>query len=159
MKVKKIFIINLISLFFLFSLDRLSKFYILQQNNLKPNFNIEVTSFLDFNLVWNQGIAFGLLAFDDILIYNFISFIIALVITFLIIQSFREESFRRFVYLLICGGALGNFYDRVAYGAVVDFIDFNYNNFHWFIFNVADIMITVGILILILSEFLTKDEY
>ena len=158
MKVKKIFIINLISLFFLFSLDRLSKFYILQQNNLKPNFNIEVTSFLDFNLVWNQGIAFGLLAFDDVLIYNFISFIIALVITFLIIQSFREESFRRYVYLLICGGALGNFYDRVAYGAVVDFIDFNYNNFHWFIFNVADIMITVGILILILSEFLTKDE-
>ena len=158
MKVKKIFIINLISLFFLFSLDRLSKFYILQQNNLKPNFNIEVTSFLDFNLVWNQGIAFGLLAFDDVLIYNFISFIIALVITFLIILSFREESFRRYVYLLICGGALGNFYDRVAYGAVVDFIDFNYNNFHWFIFNVADIMITVGILILILSEFLTKDE-
>ena len=158
MKVKKIFIVNLISLFFLFSLDRLSKFYILQQNNLKPNFNIEVTSFLDFNLVWNQGIAFGLLAFDDVLIYNFISFIIALVITFLIIQSFREESFRRYVYLLICGGALGNFYDRVAYGAVVDFIDFNYNNFHWFIFNVADIMITVGILILILSEFLTKDE-
>lgn len=158
MKVKKIFIFNLISLFFLFSLDRLSKFYILQQNNLKPNFNIEVTSFLDFNLVWNQGIAFGLLAFDDVLIYNFISFIIALVITFLIIQSFREESFRRYVYLLICGGALGNFYDRVAYGAVVDFIDFNYNNFHWFIFNVADIMITVGILILILSEFLTKDE-
>ena len=158
MKVKKIFIINLISLFFLFSLDRLSKFYILQQNNLKPNFNIEVTSFLDFNLVWNQGIAFGLLAFDDVLIYNFISFIIALVITFLIILSFREESFRRYVYLLICGGALGNFYDRVAYGAVVDFIDFNYNNFHWFIFNVADIMITVGVLILILSEFLIKDE-
>lgn len=158
MKVKKIFIINLISLFFLFSLDRLSKFYILQQNNLKPNFNIEVTSFLDFNLVWNQGIAFGLLAFDDVLIYNFISFIIALVITFLIILSFREESFRRYVYLLICGGALGNFYDRVVYGAVVDFIDFNYNNFHWFIFNVADIMITVGVLILILSEFLIKDE-
>ncbi|WP_440937862.1 signal peptidase II [Candidatus Pelagibacter sp.] len=158
MKVKKIFIFNLISLFFLFSLDRLSKFYILQQNNLKPNFNIEVTSFLDFNLVWNQGIAFGLLAFDDILIYNFISFIIALVITFLIILSFREESFRRYVYLLICGGALGNFYDRVVYGAVVDFIDFNYNNFHWFIFNVADIMITVGVLILILSEFLIKDE-
>ena len=158
MNYKKIFVFDFIIILSLFLLDRISKILILNHSKIYPNFIIEVNSFLDFNLIWNNGIAFGLLAFEKNYLYHIISILIFLVIIFLYILSLREKTKKKYFYLLICGGAVGNLHDRISYGAVIDFIDLNYKNFHWFIFNVADIMITVGIFALILTEFFFKNE-
>ena len=74
----------------------------------------------------------------------------------------KSQGLERFSFLMIVGGSLGNIFDRIFYSAVPDFIDIHINNFHWFIFNVADIFITLGILFLISIEILgtkkNKDE-
>ena len=103
--------------------------------------------FLNFDLVWNTGIGFGLLSSDSILFYNLISGLIALVIFFLLVTAFNSVKIDKLILSIIIGGALGNFYDRIIYQAVPDFIDLHYENFHWFTFNVADIFITIGIIL------------
>ena len=135
---------------FIFGLDRYSKIEII--NNFSDT-NVYLNDFLNFDLIWNTGIGFGLLKSNTALFYNLISTLIGLVVIILFFLALRSKSFDKIIYSIIIGGALGNFYDRVFYNAVPDFIDIHYRNFHWFTFNIADIFITLGIIALIIYDF------
>ncbi len=134
----------------IFGLDRYSKIEII--NNFSDT-SVYLNDFLNFDLIWNTGIGFGLLKSNTALFYNLISILIGLVVIILFFLALRSKSFDKIIYSIIIGGALGNFYDRVFYNAVPDFIDIHYRNFHWFTFNIADIFITVGIIALIIYDF------
>ena len=134
----------LIIIIFIFSIDRYSKIKII--NNFSDT-SFYLNNFLNFDLLWNTGIGFGLMSSNSPLFYNLISIIIALVIIFLIIIGIKSDKFDKTVFSVIIGGALGNFYDRIYYKAVPDFIDLHYNDFHWFTFNVADVFISMGIIV------------
>ena len=149
---KKNNILYLIIVIIIFFLDRFSKISVL--NNFKDS-TYYINSFINFDLIWNIGIGFGL--FSTNIIYSLITTIIALVIIFLLYIFVMSETLDKFIYAIIIGGALGNFYDRLIYKAVPDFIDLHYNNFHWFTFNVADIFITMGIFAFILRSFFIKN--
>ena len=133
---------------FIFASDRFSKEKIINSFNERSYY---ITDFLNFELVWNIGIGFGFLSTDSTFLYNLITFLIGLVIIILIYIIIISKYLDKFVYSIIVGGALGNFYDRVVHKAVPDFIDLHYNDFHWFVFNVADIFITLGVILLLLS--------
>ena len=137
-------------IFLIFGLDRYSKIEII--NNFSDT-SVYLNDFLNFDLIWNTGIGFGLLKSNTALFYNLISSLIGLVVIILFFLALRSKSFDKIIYSIIIGGALGNFYDRVFYNAVPDFIDIHYKNFHWFTFNIADIFITVGIIALIIYDF------
>ena len=134
----------------IFGLDRYSKIEII--NNFSDT-SVYLNDFLNFDLIWNTGIGFGLLKSNTALFYNLISTLIGLVVIILFFLALRSKSFDKIIYSIIIGGALGNFYDRVFYNAVPDFIDIHYRNFHWFTFNIADIFITLGIIALITYDF------
>ena len=136
---------------FIFTIDRLSKIYILKYFELNSS-EIYLTSFLNLILVWNKGIGFGLLSFEGNVVYNFITFFIFIVILILFIVGVKYDQKNGYFYMIIIGGALGNLYDRIYYYSVPDFIDFHLGDFHWFVFNVADIFITIGIFCLIIAE-------
>ena len=160
MNLKSLSLKNLISLVLLFSIfifDRISKIYILSLS--RENFEAELyeSTFLNIILIWNKGIAFGLLSFDQSYFYNLITIFITLIIFILIVLIFKSENLKKYSYILVTGGALGNLFDRIIYNSVPDFIDIHYNELHWFIFNIADIFITIGIICLIFDEiFLEK---
>tara|TARA_B100001175_G_scaffold158818_1_gene134580 strand:+ start:760 stop:1248 length:489 start_codon:yes stop_codon:yes gene_type:complete len=140
--------------FFVFALDRISKTIILNVLDNRGNVDIFINSFFSLFLVWNKGIGFGLFSFEKNYIYDGITlfiFIINIIIVYLI---YKEKSPKTYFLSIILGGSLGNLFDRYYYSAVPDFIDLNYKGYHWFIFNVADIFITLGIICLILTEFL-----
>ena len=139
-----------------FFLDRLSKFFILDLSLPSGELNIYISTFLNFNLVWNKGIAFGLFSFDQKIYYNLITSIIVFITIIILWLASKSKGFEKFSFLIIIGGSLGNLFDRLYYSSVIDFIDVSYNNFHWFIFNVADIFISLGVLILIALEFFRK---
>jgi signal peptidase II len=138
----------------IFFLDRFSKVKIINQFSERIYF---VNDFINFDLVWNIGIGFGLLSTDSNMIYNVVTTIIFVVIFVLIYVLTISKGFEKFCYTFIIGGAFGNFYDRLIYKAVPDFIDVHYNNIHWFIFNVADIFITMGIITLLITNYLKKN--
>ena len=148
---KKVFIYLLI-ISFAFFLDRISKIYILNFAESSGAVNIPLTSFLNFILVWNTGIGFGLFSFDGSTMYNLITILIVIVNLIIIYLMLTSNDIRGYLFSIILGGSLGNLFDRLYYSAVPDFIDFNYNNYHWFVFNVADIFISVGIMCLIFVE-------
>ena len=155
----KLFLVNFSVVFLIFLIDRISKFYIIKLATLEKNFEVYVTSYLNLYLVWNKGIAFGLLSFDSSFIYNIVSFIILLIIIALILMIIKElHIFKKNCLLIILGGAIGNLFDRIYYTAVPDFIDFHIGNIHWFIFNIADIFISVGVVCLIYAEIFFKDK-
>ncbi len=154
--IKKQFILNFLIIFFIFFLDRISKIYILNIAENTGVVDITVNSFLNLILVWNSGIGFGLFQFDQTFIYNLITIFIFIIILIIIYLLFIAEKIHQFFLAMILGGALGNFYDRIYYSAVPDFIDLNYNGYHWFVFNVADIFITIGIFSLIFLELIKK---
>ena len=136
------------------ALDRISKIIILNILENDGKVDIYINSFFNLFLVWNKGIGFGLFSFDQNNIYNGISlfiFIINLIIVYLI---YKEKTPKTYFLAIILGGSFGNLFDRYYYSAVPDFIDLNFKGYHWFIFNVADIFITLGIICLILDEFL-----
>ena len=143
----------LIVIFIIFFLDRYAKLFIL--NNFTDN-TYYLNDYINFDLVWNRGIGFGLLASDSPMIYNFITFLIGAVILALLCLVINSKTLDKLIFSIIIGGALGNFYDRLIYKAVPDFIDLHYNNFHWFVFNLADIFISLGIFFLLLDGFLRK---
>ena len=147
---------------FIFLIDRASKLLIIGSPETYEQYGVSITSFLNFNLIWNEGIAFGLFSFDEKLYYNLLTIFICLITVVIIWLMFRSKGFERLSFMMIIGGSLGNIFDRVFYSAVPDFIDIHVNNFHWFIFNVADIFITLGIVCLISIEILSnkkvKDE-
>ena len=143
---------------FIFLIDRVSKLLIIGSPETYEQYGASVTSFLNFNLIWNEGIAFGLFSFNDKLYYNLLTIFICIITAVIIWLMFRSKGFEKFSYLMIIGGSFGNIFDRVFYSAVPDFIDIHINNFHWFIFNVADIFITLGIFCLIILEILSKKK-
>ena len=133
----------------IYFLDRLSKIYVIQLDKNNLGSDIFNSAYLNIVLIWNKGIAFGLLSFNESYLYNIISLIIAIIIIVLVIMSLKSQGFKRYSLLMIVGGALGNLHDRIFFNAVPDFIDFHIGNFHWFIFNVSDIFITLGVISMI----------
>jgi signal peptidase II len=133
-------------------IDRISKIYIILLDENNPGSDIFNSAYLNIVLFWNKGIAFGLLSFNESYFYNIISLIIAIIIIILIVMSLKSQGFKRYSLLMIVGGALGNLHDRIFFNAVPDFIDFHVGNFHWFIFNVSDIFITLGVISMIVLE-------
>jgi signal peptidase II len=143
----------------IFIFDRISKISILKLFN-NPNYidqsNIEINFFLNLNLIWNDGIAFGLFSSGNNVYYNLISFIIILIILTLFYIANKSFHYEKAAYVMILGGALGNLFDRLYYSAVIDFIDINYKGHHWFIFNFADVFISFGVIALIIIEIFKK---
>jgi len=148
---KKIILCSLLATF-IFALDRFSKLYILNLAEINNFVDIYLTSFFNLYLIWNKGIAFGILSFDQKIIYNFITGLIIFITLIIFIITIKTQNYKIYFYVLILSGSLGNIFDRVYYQAVPDFIDFHINDFHWFVFNVADIFITLGIICLIFAE-------
>ena len=160
---KKKYLTHILIIFIIFSVDRLSKIYVINLSEDLSSLNITITSFLNIILVWNSGIGFGLFQLDQDFTYNLVTILIVIVNMIIIYLLFNSDNKQKFFFSMILGGSFGNLFDRFYYSAVPDFIDFNYNNFHWFIFNVADIFITIGILCLIFVELffnksITNDE-
>ena len=154
----KKFYINLSIVALVYALDRVSKIYIINLNKNNLGSDIFISPYLDINLIWNKCIAFGLFSFDKIYFYNFLSLIIGIVILILVVLAFKNNGFKRYSFLMIVGGALGNLYDRIFFYAVPDFIDFHIGNFHWFIFNVSDIFITIGVIGMIILELIDNNK-
>ena len=148
----KNFYLNLVIILIVFIFDRTTKLYILKLAEVEASVDIYITSYLNLFLIWNKGIAFGLLSIDGSIIYNSITILIGLIIITILFMMLKNNNIQRYFFALIAGGALGNFYDRIVYTAVPDFIDLHFYDFHWFVFNVADIFITIGVFCLILVE-------
>ena len=145
-------LLNFIIILAIFFLDRVSKNYILNIAAINSTVDIYVNSYLNLYLIWNKGIAFGLFSFNNISSYNLISVIIALISLGILVLIIKNNGIKKYALLFILGGALGNFFDRIYYAAVPDFIDLHIKEFHWFVFNVADIFITTGVICLIFVE-------
>ena len=149
---RKKFIYSALIITLIFFLDRLSKIYIISLAKINSSVDIFVTKYLNVYLIWNEGIAFGLLSFDQSNIYAAITLLIATISIVILVLIIKTNDIRFYFYSFVFGGAVGNLFDRFYYSAVPDFIDLHINNYHWFIFNVADIFITVGVMCLILVE-------
>ena len=148
----KKFFLSFIILSIVFLIDRVTKLYILKLAEVENSVDIYLTSYLNLFLIWNKGVAFGLLSINESIIYNVITIIISLIIVVILFLMWKNDNIQRYFLALVSGGALGNLYDRIVYTAVPDFIDLHFQGFHWFVFNVADIFITVGVFCLILVE-------
>ena len=138
--------------FSIFLIDRVSKLLIIGSPETYEQYGISITSFLNFNLIWNEGIAFGLFSFEQKLYYNLLTIFICSITVVIIWLMLRSKGFEKLSFIMIIGGSFGNIFDRIFYSAVPDFIDIHFYNYHWFIFNVADIFITLGIISLISIE-------
>ena len=159
-KLNKNFYLNFSIVLFIFLIDRISKLFVIHQDKLNFNSEIYSSKFLNIHLIWNEGIAFGLFSFNEDYLYNLLTFLIFIVIIFIIFMIRKSDPVRKFALLLVLSGALGNFFDRLIYKAVPDFIDLHMGNFHWFIFNVADIFISIGVIFMILIEIIgNKKKY
>ena len=157
-KIFKNYYLETVIILVIFFLDRISKLYVIHQDKLNFNSEIYSSKFLNIHLIWNEGIAFGLFSFNEDYLYNFLTILILIVIIFIIFMIRKSDLLRKYALLLVLGGALGNFFDRLIYKAVPDFIDFHVGNFHWFIFNVADIFITFGIFFMIIIVLTSKNK-
>ena len=158
MILKKNYYFDILILFLIFIFDRFSKIYVIylsEKNNYSQIFS---SKFLDIHLIWNEGIAFGLVSYNEKYFYNLISIIIAIIIFVLLVMIIRSKGLKKLLLISILGGAVGNFYDRLVYKAVPDFIYFHINNFHWFIFNIADIFISIGVFFVILYEIIDNNS-
>ena len=142
----------------IYFLDRLTKIYVIQLDKNNLGLDIFNSAYLNIILIWNKGIAFGLLSFNDSYLYNILSLIISIIVIILVVMSLKSQGFKRYSLLMIVGGALGNLHDRIFFNAVPDFIDFHIGSFHWFIFNVADIFITLGVISMIILEIISNNK-
>ena len=140
----------------IFLLDRVSKLYIIHLNSKLSDTKIFVSKFINIQLIWNEGVAFGILAFKNSLFYHSLTGLIVIIIIVIIYFIYKTTGIEKYGFVMILGGSLGNIFDRLLYSSVPDFLDFHYQNFHWFIFNVADIFITIGVIILISFELILK---
>ena len=154
----KNFIINLSSVLLIFLLDRISKIYVIYLDKKFLGSEIFSSEFLNITLIWNEGIAFGLFSFDEKYLYNILTLFIVIIILIIFFMLIKSKGFKKYSLLMILGGALGNVFDRIFYKAVPDFIDFHISDFHWFIFNFADVFITLGVFFMILSEFIGNNN-
>jgi signal peptidase II len=154
----KNFYINTIIITLIFILDRISKIYVINLDKVNYSSELYQSKYLNITLVWNEGIAFGLLSFNQNNLYNLLSFLIAIIIFVIFFMIIRNNSNKKYPLLMIFAGALGNLYDRIIYKAVPDFIDFHVGEFHWFIFNVSDIFISLGVFFMILIELIDNNK-
>jgi signal peptidase II len=154
----KNFYLNLVIILIIFIFDRSTKLYILKLAEVENSVDLYITSYLNLFLIWNKGIAFGLFSIDESIIYNSITILIGLIIVTILYMMLKNNNIQRYFFALIAGGALGNLYDRVVYTAVPDFIDLHFYGFHWFVFNIADIFITIGVFCLILVELFINNK-
>ena len=151
-------IINLFIVIIIFSLDRISKFYVISQSEKNLSYDLFESKFLNINLVWNEGIAFGLLSFNKDHFYNLLTILIIVLIIIIFFMILKNIGFKKYSLLMVLGGALGNLYDRIYFKAVPDFIDFHIGNFHWFIFNFADVFISLGVIFMIIYELFLSNK-
>ena len=143
----------------IFLLDRISKLYILNLAEIEPQVDIYINSVLNLYLIWNTGIGFGFLSSDQTLFYNLITLVIILINILILVMIVNYNDYKSIFLTMILGGSLGNLFDRIYFKAVPDFIDLHHGDFHWFVFNVADIFITIGVLCLVLNElFINKEK-
>ena len=154
----KNFYINTIIVFLIFILDRFSKIYVVNLDKVHYSPELYKSKFLNINLIWNEGIAFGLLSFDQSNFYNLLSLLIAIIVLVIFFMIIKNDNIKKYPLLMIFAGAIGNLYDRITYKAVPDFIDFHIGEFHWFIFNVADIFISLGVFFMILIELIDNNK-
>ncbi len=154
----KTFLINLILIFIIFLFDRISKIYVIYLDDKLFGSEIFSSNFLNINLIWNEGIAFGLLSSNEKIFYNLLTIIILIIILIIFFMMIKADTIKKYSFLMILGGALGNVFDRIYYKAVPDFIDFHIENFHWFIFNIADIFISLGVIFLIIFELIDNNK-
>mgnify|MGYP001185884066 FL=1 len=154
----KNFYISFLIVASIYFLDRLTKIYVIQLDKNNLGSDIFNSAYLNIILIWNKGIAFGLLSFNDSYLYNILSLIISIIVIILVVMSLKSRGFKRYSLLMIVGGALGNLHDRIFFNAVPDFIDFHIGSFHWFIFNVADIFITLGVISMIILEIISNNK-
>ena len=146
------FLVGFALLFICFTLDRVSKIYILNILNNTGVVDIYINKFINFYLVWNTGVGFGLFSSENENIYLSFTILIICINFFIIYMAYVETKIKSYYLMIILGGSLGNLFDRIYYKSVPDFIDINFNGYHWFIFNVSDILITIGIICLIFTE-------
>ena len=149
-------LIDFFYIFLIFALDRISKILVLSLSEKYSEIELYQSSFINIFLIWNKGIAFGLLSFEKNDLYNLITVLIFVIILILFFLVLKSEKFKKISYIFITGGALGNLFDRIVYNSVPDFIDIHYKEFHWFIFNIADIFITIGVICLIFDEIILE---
>ncbi len=142
----------------IFSLDRISKIYIINIAEINGNVDMFINNFINIILIWNTGIGFGLFSFEQANIYNFITLLIFMINLLIIYLILINKGMKPYYLVIILGGSLGNLFDRLYYSAVPDFIDLNYKGFHWFVFNIADIFITIGIICLIFDEIILNKK-
>tara|TARA_Y100000590_G_C15277612_1_gene847531 strand:- start:174 stop:644 length:471 start_codon:yes stop_codon:yes gene_type:complete len=142
----------------IFIFDRITKIYLINLQNSGIDIDFYIAPFLNFYLVWNTGIGFGLISMDASIYYHILTLIIAIVNIALIYFLIKSKAIYAYLIALVVGGSLGNLLDRIYYYAVPDFIDLHFGNYHWYIFNVADIFITVGIIGLLFVEFIKKEK-
>ena len=154
----KSFIINSLLVFSIFLLDRLSKIYVIYLDKINLNSEIFSSKFLNIHLIWNKGIAFGLFSFDQDKFYSFLTIFIFVIVIIILFMIFKSRGIIKYALLMILGGALGNLYDRMSFKAVPDFIDFHIGDLHWFIFNVADIFISIGVIVMIIYELIDNNK-
>ena len=157
-KINKNFLINLILISLIFLSDRFSKIYIIYLDKNFFGSEIFASKFLNITLIWNEGIAFGFFSFNEKILYNILTIFILIIIFAVILMLVRSEGLKKYSLLMITGGAFGNVFDRIIYKAVPDFIDLHIGNLHWFIFNIADIFITIGVIFMIILEFKNNKE-
>ena len=149
---------KIIIIFLVFFLDRLSKVYLINLQESGTDIDFYILPFLNFFLVWNTGIGFGLVSLETNIYYHILTAIIATINLVLVFFILKLKGIYVYLLAFIIGGSLGNLFDRVYYYAVPDFIDLHLGNFHWFVFNVADIFITLGIIGLMFAELLKKEK-
>jgi signal peptidase II len=154
----KNFYINLFIIFSIFIIDRITKIYVIGVNSKNSYEDLYSSKFLNINLIWNEGIAFGLFSFSQNNLYNLLTLIISIIIIVILKMIINSYGIKKYGLMMIFGGALGNLFDRIFYKAVPDFIDFHIGEFHWFVFNVADIFITIGVIIMILFESIFNEQ-
>ena len=154
----KTFYISLIIIISIFILDRLTKLYVIYLDKINNSPEIFSSKFLNIYLIWNEGIAFGLFSFNENNLYNFLTIFILIIIFVILYMISKSSGFKKYSLLLIFGGALGNVFDRIIYKAVPDFIDFHFENFHWFVFNLADVFISLGVIFMIIYELFLSNK-
>ena len=154
----KDFFINFSFILSIFLFDRITKIYVINLDKKFIGSEIFSSKYLNITLIWNEGIAFGLLSFDQENLYNLLTILIILIIFFILVMFLKSSGLKKLALVMILGGALGNVFDRILYKSVPDFIDFHVGEFHWFIFNIADVFITIGVFSMILFEFIGNNQ-
>ena len=157
-KLNKSLLNNISLTFLIFLLDRISKIYIINLDKKLSGSEIFSSKFINITLIWNEGIAFGLLSFDQNNLYNLLTLLIIIVIFIICWMTVKSHGLKKYSLIMILGGAIGNLYDRIFFKAVPDFIDFHVGDFHWFVFNFADVFITLGVFFMILLEIIDNNR-